>query len=140
MARRYDCNIPCYRSAVRPGIQCGSVWYFTVNSGHSNRLCCWNLRFLDYPPYAIEPWVCRQFVVYLERHKLFLPLQSAYRRGHSTKTAVLKIIFDALIAADRREVTLLVMLDQSAAFDTVDHSILIDRLRNSFGVSGLALS
>ena len=45
-----------------------------------------------------------------------------------------------LRAADRGEVSLLYMLDLSAAFDTVDHDILINRLRQSFGVQGLALT
>ena len=53
-------------------------------------------------------------------------MQSVYRRVHSTETAVLKIISDALMAANQGDVTLLGMLDLSATFDTVDHSILID--------------
>jgi len=53
---------------------------------------------------------------------------------------VSKVITDVLRAADRGEVSLLCMLDLSAAFDTVDHEILIERLQQSFGVQGLALS
>ena len=49
------------------------------------------------------------------------------------------VITDVLCAADRGEVRLLCMLDLSAAFDTVDHDILIERLQQSFGVQGLAL-
>ena len=67
-------------------------------------------------------------------------VQSAYTCKHSTETAVLKMITDVLRAADRGEVSLLCMLDLSAAFDTVDHDILIGRLQQSFGVRGLALS
>ena len=61
-------------------------------------------------------------------------MQSAYRRGHSTETAVLKLVTDFMKAADRGEVTLLSLLDMSAAFDTVDHDILINRLHTSFGL------
>jgi len=53
---------------------------------------------------------------------------------------VLKVITDELCPADRGEVSLLCMLDLSAAFDTVDHDILIGRLQQSLEVKGLALS
>ena len=51
-----------------------------------------------------------------------------------------KLVSDILLAADGAEVTLLGLLDLSAAFDTVDHTILIDRLRVSFGLGGSVLS
>ena len=53
---------------------------------------------------------------------------------------MLKVISDALLAADRGEVTLLCLLDLSAAFNTVDHDILIDRLQTAFGIRGTVLS
>jgi len=63
-------------------------------------------------------------------------VQSAYRQGHSTETAVLKVISDIIDAADTQKVTLLGLLDMSAAFDFVDHKILLERLEVSFGVKG----
>ena len=88
----------------------------------------------------IKKLVCRQLVSYLELNGLMPGLQSAYRRGHSTETVILKIISDLLMAVDRGQVTILGLLDLSSAFDTVDHIILIDRLRRSFGTHVIALS
>ena len=68
---------------------------------------------------------------------LYPVLQSAYRKCHSTETALLKVQNDILM--NRQHVTLLVLLDLSAAFDTVDHKILLHRLQSSFGIAGTAL-
>ena len=65
--------------------------------------------------------------------------QSAYRSCHSTESALLKVTSDALLAADQGKLTLLGMLDMSAAFDCVDHIILIHRLNASFGIDENAL-
>ena len=52
-------------------------------------------------------------------------MQSAYRLGHSTETALLRIQNDMLRAIDLKKCVCLVLLDMSAAFDTVNHEILI---------------
>ena len=65
--------------------------------------------------------------------------QSAYRPFHSTETALLKIQSDILLNMDDQKVTLLVMLDLNAAFDTIDHSILLETLGSGFGAGGTAL-
>ena len=66
--------------------------------------------------------------------------QSAYKKYHSTETALLRVFNDILCDLDNRNVTLLALLDLSAAFDTLDHSILLKRLEMSFGIKGSALS
>jgi len=60
-----------------------------------------------------------------------------YRAQHSTETAVLKVLSDILTAADRRDLSMLTLLDLSAAFDTVDHPILLRRLMTFHGVNGV---
>ena len=65
--------------------------------------------------------------------------QSAYKSGHSTETALLSIKNDIHLSPSRGEATVLVLLDLSDAFDTIDHSTLLDCLLDWFGVSGLAL-
>ena len=64
----------------------------------------------------------------------------AYRQHHSTETALLKVKNDILMNMENQKVTLLVLLDLSAAFDTVDHRILLDRLQFDCGISGSALN
>ena len=54
-------------------------------------------------------------------------------------TAVLKIVSDILCAADRGDATFLCLLDMSAVFDTVDHDILVERLKKAFGLRGQVL-
>ena len=80
------------------------------------------------------------FFVPPQEHDLLPRLQSAYRRHHSTETALLRVLSDIYAAADRKDVTLLGLLDLSAAFDCVDHDILARRLQQSFGFRGTALS
>ena len=65
--------------------------------------------------------------------------QSAYKKFHSTETALLKIQNDILLSIDQQKCVLLLLLDLSAAFDTVDHSILLNRLEKRFGITGSAL-
>ena len=67
----------------------------------------------------------------------FNKLQSAYRQYHSTETALLNILNDSYGNIDSGQSPLLVALDLSAAFDTVEHSVLLTRLQNSFGVTGM---
>ena len=81
-----------------------------------------NLTFLSK---IVERAVARQLNDYLAEHDLQPRCQSAYRRFHGTETAMLRVLSDALSAADVRQVTLLGLLDMSAAFDCVDQSTLL---------------
>jgi len=72
---------------------------------------------------------------------LLLPdLQSAYRAHHSMETAVTKVLSNILTALDTGDIDMLTLLDLSAAFDTVDHDILLRRLAVSYSLGGTVLS
>ena len=70
----------------------------------------------------------------------FSQFQSAYRQGHCTETALIDVLDNVYTAADVEQVTVLIGLDLSAAFDTVCHQTLLQRLETEFGVSETALS
>ena len=65
--------------------------------------------------------------------------QSAYRKHHSTESALLNIHNDFLLNMAKGSVTTLTLLDLSAVFDTIDHTILLNRLNGYYGISELAL-
>lgn len=65
--------------------------------------------------------------------------QSAYSKGHSTETALIRIQNDLLVSLDSKKCVYLVLLDMSAAFDTVDHAVLLTRLSDRYGIKDGAL-
>jgi len=70
----------------------------------------------------------------------FNQYQSAYRKGHATETALWKVLYGVCTAAYDKKVTALISSDLSAAFDTVDHVILIHRLKSDFGITSAPLT
>ena len=83
--------------------------------------------------------VLSQLSDHLPANNLYNRFQSAYRPGHSTETALLKIVNDLLLALDDRNVSLLALLGLLAALDTIDQIILLHRLHHDFGIQGTAL-
>ena len=94
---------------------------------------------LSFVSKLIERIVAKQINEHLASNKLLDKYQSAYRMFHSAETALLRVQNDILAELQNRKVVALVMLDLSAAFDTIDHSILFKRLRTRFGIQGTAL-
>ncbi|KAL0147478.1 hypothetical protein M9458_050590 [Cirrhinus mrigala] len=87
----------------------------------------------------LEKVICAQLCSFLQKNDIYEEFQSGFRPHHSTETALVKITNDLLLASDQGCISLLVLLDLSAAFDTIDHDILIDRLQNYAGIQGQAL-
>lgn len=95
---------------------------------------------LSYLSKLTERVVADQFVSHLNRNDLYVPVQSAYRAFHSCETSLIRVLNDLLISVDEGMGSVLLLLDLSAAFDTVDHATLIQRLCDRYGVSGRALN
>src|SRR5688572_6004831 len=76
---------------------------------------------------------------YLHSNNLLHCHQSGFRKGHSTETLLLRLLNYVYCAIDHSQLTLLALYDVSAAFDTVDHDLLLRRLSISFGISSLPL-
>ena len=96
-----------------------------------------NLPFLSK---IIEKSVHRQLENYLQRHNLHAEFQSGYKSNHSCETATLAIYNDLLCLSDSRSKIILLLLDLSAAFDTVNHELLLRRLQKTYGLSGNVLN
>ena len=86
----------------------------------------------------IEKVVANQFISHLKNNNLLETYQSAYKSFHSTETALLRVSNDVLRAIDDRQCVFLTLLDLSAAFDTIDHNVLLDLLHNDLGIHGTA--
>ena len=95
---------------------------------------------LPYLSKLLERLVLHQLFSHLTTHNLLSAHQSAYRPGHSTETVLLRIVNDLLNSLDQDKVSVLLLLDLSAAFDTVDHKILLTRLSQTFGITSTALN
>ena len=101
-----------------------------------------NYRPVSNLPYAsklLERAVSDQLQTHLQNNNLNVKFQSAYRRAHSTETALVRTVNDLLSVVDSGDNALLVLLDLSAAFDTIDHPLLLRRLSAEIGIDSTAL-
>ena len=95
-----------------------------------------NLQFVSK---VVERAALKQFNDHCLTYKLIPDYQSAYREGYSCETVVIKLHNDILWAMENQEVMACVLLDLSAAFDTVDHDLLLSVLSNRYNIQDSAL-
>ena len=128
----WDCSISISKFNFK--FQISSNFKFEISNFKFRPIS--NLNFISK---ILEKVVASRIQSHLSSNSLSSSFQSAYRIFHSTETTLLKIHNDLILAMDRGEVTSIILLDLSAAFDTVDHSILLTRLQNWFSLGGLSL-
>ena len=83
---------------------------------------------LSFVSKVLEKHIAIQIQHHMETHKLFDTLQSAYRPHHSCETTIVRIQDDIMKSQDSHKYVILVLLDLSSAFDSVDHDILMNKL------------
>ena len=145
-----DVLLPCITKIYNDSLASGTFpSYFKDSLGipllEKPSLDCNNLK--NYRPVSnlsfiskeLERIVYFQFLNHITANKLIDKFQSAYKPGHSTETALIRVVNDMLNAIDNGNLSLLTLLDLSAAFDTIDHFILLERLQTSFCIDGLPL-
>ena len=82
----------------------------------------------------LEGLVVRRLLKHLDNNNFISANHSAYRRFHSTETALLRLVSDIVTKSETGYITLLLLFDTSAAFDTVDHAIIVSKLEQCYGI------
>jgi hypothetical protein len=94
---------------------------------------------LAYASKLVERVVSNRLEEHCAANNVNMYYQSAYKKPHSTESALMRVQNDLLKAVDSQGGAILVLLDLSAAFDTIDHAVLINTLRTEIGITGTAL-
>ena len=93
---------------------------------------------LSFVSKVIERIAAKQLLNHLTINHLMPVTQSGYRQYHSTETALLHVASELFATMDEKKISLLALLDMSAAFDCVDHEILLERFHRKYGISDAA--
>ena len=103
---------------------------------HSNYRPVSNLPFISK---VVERCTLQQFTPHCDNHTLLPHFQITYGKHHGCETSLLKLTNDILWGMEKQQVTSMIILDLSAAFDTVDHELLLKVLKHKFGVTDMDL-
>ena len=123
----------CFKSAlVTPILKKICLYHNDLNNDRPVS----NLRFIAK---ILEKLIFSQVSSFLNSHNLNNTCQSAYRPGHSTETALLKVFYGLFLFLDKGNISVLALLDFSSAFDTIDHRVLVHRLHTYFGFTDTVL-
>ena len=95
---------------------------------------------LSFVSKLLEKCVLNQLMCYLEENGLICDVQSGYRQHHSCETLMIRMVNDINEKLREKKVIALLLLDLSAAFDTIDHKILIQKLSLDYGLHGDVLN
>ena len=87
----------------------------------------------------LEKVVAFKLKSYMYVHGLHDPTLSAYRTGHSTETALARVLNDLLCTIGKHGIVILVLLDLSTAYDTIDHNVLLGHMQSLLGIGGTVL-
>ena len=116
----------CFKSAlVTPILKKRCLDHNDLNNYRPVSNLCFSAKIL-------EKLVLSQVSSYLNSHNLCNTCQSAYRPGHSTETAFLKVVNDLFLSFNKGSISALALLDFSSAFDIIDHSVLVHRLHTDW--------
>ena len=87
----------------------------------------------------IKCCMLKQLISHCNTNNLMPDFQSAYRENYSMETSLIKMCNDILWSMEKQEITMVIILNLSAAFDMVDHNILLNILHNHYGITDKAL-
>ncbi len=146
-----DCLLPVITQIINTSMEAGAVpdaFKTAVVKPHLKKPSLDSSAMKNYRPVSNLPFLSKilekgvksRLNEHLTSHGLVDKFQSAYRPRHSTETALTRVVNDLRCAVDQGDLSLLVLLDLSAAFDTIDHSVLIERLYRDYGVDKQVLA
>ena len=133
----YFINLSLMSGTVPPELKMAQVTTIFKNKGSANLPKNYNpISVVSHIAKILEKAVCHQLMVYFTDHHFITPDQSAFLKGHSTQTALHKVVDDLLESTDGGLVSCLCFLDNKKCFDCIQHQVLLHNM-TKYGILGL---